>query len=374
LNITFYNNAKQLPDNWNDVIGINNIFLSTNYFSVLDNSKPKNMECFYVGFFQKDVLIGGAIIQKLNFETHTTFQNENVKCSIKNFITKKYCKDILILGNNMLTGQNGFYFNLKQITQRQAVILLEQCLIKLQREISKTSLIIYKDYQNSVIKYFKEKIHSSYFKFSVQPNMILKIRKNWLVYDDYINDFSTKYRTRAKTARKKCLDVEKRELDLGFIKNNSKILHQLYNNVADNATFNTFFLAENHFESLKYFLKDNFKIYGYFIHNKLVGFYTIIINNKDIDTYFLGYDKETQKEYQLYLNMLLDMVDFAITHNFKRIIFGRTALEIKSTIGAEPLESYGLIKHNMALINKFMYKIFPSIEPKIEWIQRKPFK
>lgn len=92
-----------------------------------------------------------------------------------------------------------------------------------------------------------------------------------------------------------------------------------------------------------------------------------------MDTYFLGYDKELQKPKQLYLNMLLDMVDFAIEHQLESIVFGRTALEIKSTVGAEPVQIFGLIKHSNFFINKMMPKIFPFIEPKVEWLQRKPF-
>ncbi|WP_294240397.1 hypothetical protein [uncultured Chryseobacterium sp.] len=118
----------------------------------------------------------------------------------------------------------------------------------------------------------------------------------------------------------------------------------------------------------------NFKVFGYFSDQKLIGFYTLILNNDDVDTYFLGYDKEIQKENQIYLNMLLDMAGFAIDHQFKRILFGRTALEIKSTIGAEPVEIFGLIRHTYSAINPFMKNIFPSLSPKTEWIQRHPFK
>ena len=60
--------------------------------------------------------------------------------------------------------------------------------------------------------------------------------------------------------------------------------------------------------------------------------------------------------------------------DFESIIFGRTALEIKSTIGAEPVEIFGLIKHNNLLINQFIESIFNSLNPTIKWIQRKPFK
>jgi hypothetical protein len=273
----------------------------------------------------------------------------------------------------MLTGQNGFYFDAAKITFEQVVPLLDRAVQKMQKDIRKTSLIIYKDYQFNFVNYFQSKNHQLYFRFSVQPNMILKINESWTVYEDYLNDFSKKYRTRARSARKKFENIEKHEMNLDEIQKHQDEMNILYQNVAENAPFNTFFLAEHHFECMKKNINENFKVFGYFLNQKLIGFYTLILNNQDIDTYFLGYDKEIQKERQLYLNMLLDMVEFAISNKSKRIIFGRTALEIKSTIGAEPIEIFGLIKHNNSLVNLFMKRIFIGLNPKKEWIQRKPF-
>lgn len=372
--LKIYNTVSVLPESWNTIIGDHNIMLSKEYFCVLETSKPRNMECYFMGFFENDELIGGALFQYLNFIQHKTFQKNEVLCSIRNFTAKQFSKDVMILGNNMLTGQNGFYFDSSKITLEQVIPLLDEAVCKMQKEIRKTSLIIYKDYQSNFVKYFQGKNHENYFRFSVQPNMMLKIKENWQDFESYVNDFSKKYKARAKTAKKKLAGIEKKELTCDEVKKHQQEMNLLYQNVAENAPFNTFFLAENHFESMKENLKDKFKIYGYFSEQKLIGFYTLILNNEDIDTYFLGYDKELQKEKQIYLNMLLDMVDFGINHHFKRIIFGRTALEIKSTIGAEPVDIFGLMKHNNFMINPFMKNIFPSLSPKTEWIQRKPFK
>lgn len=372
--LKIYRTASNLPENWNLIIGNHNIMLSKEYFDVLGNSSPQNMECFFMGFFNDSELIGGALFQYLDFIKHKTFQKEEIFCNIRNFMAKQFSKDVMILGNNMLTGQNGFYFDGSKITVKQVILLLDEAVCKMQKEIRKTSLVIYKDYQRNFITFFQDKKHKPYFRFSVQPTMMLKLRENWKTFDDYLNDFSTKYRNRAKSAKKKLTDVEKRELDLDEIKKRQKEMNILYQNVAENASFNTFFLAENHFERMKEDLKEKFKIFGYFSDQKLIGFYTLILNNDDVDTYFLGYDKELQKEKQLYLNMLLDMVEFSIDKSFQRIIFGRTALEIKSTIGAEPIEIFGLMKHNNFLLNRFTERIFTSVTPKTEWIQRKPFK
>lgn len=368
-----FTSSKELPDHWNEIVGRHNIMLSKEYFNALDSSSPTNLKCYFVGFFKGESLIGGALFQFLNFIQHKTFQKNEILCSVRNFLAKRFSKDVMILGNNMLTGQNGFYFDTSEINVDEIIRLLDDAAKEVQQKIGKTSLVIYKDYQSDFINYF-EGNKKDFYRFSVQPNMILNLSEDWSEFDDYLNVFSAKYRTRAKSARKKASDVTRKELSLDEVKNLSKEINFLYQNVAENAPFNTFFLTGNHFGSMKENLNHNFRVFGYFLDEKLIGFYTLILNNKDVDTYFLGYDKELQKEKQIYLNMLLDMVEFGINEKFCRIIFGRTALEIKSTIGAEPVEIFGLIKHNNLLINQFIESVFNSLNPTIEWIQRKPFK
>lgn len=368
-----FTSSKELPYHWNEIVGRHNIMLSKEYFNALDSSSPTNLKCCFVGFFKGESLIGGALFQFLNFIQHKTFQKNEILCSVRNFLAKRFSKDVMILGNNMLTGQNGFYFDTSKINAYEIIRLLDDAAKEVQQKIDKTSLVIYKDYQSDFINHFEDN-KKDFYRFSVQPNMILNLNEDWSDFEDYLNNFSTKYRTRAKSARKKGSEISKKELSLDEIKKMRKEINFLYHSVAENAPFNTFFLTENHFESMKENLSQNFRVFGYFLDEKLIGFYTLILNNKDVDTYFLGYDKELQKEKQIYLNMLLDMVEFGINERFCRIIFGRTALEIKSTIGAEPVEIFGLIKHNNLLINQFIESIFNSLNPTIKWIQRKPFK
>ena len=369
-----FKDLQSLPQYWDKTIAIDNVLLSLKYFEVLENSKPYNMECYAVAFYNEKELIGGALFQYLDFESHNTFQQSSSWCDLKNYIGKKFNKNVLIVGNNMLTGQNCFHFNFEKISPTEATILIERSVVEFQRNVKKTSLIIYKDFRKPALENFDQEYFKKYFRFSVQPNMILELRKEWKKYEDYLGSFSKKYRDRARSARRKFDGLEKKELFLDEIILYQNQINILYHNVAENAPFNTFFLSENHFYSLKEKLVGNFKIFGYFMDDQMVGFYTFIINKEKMDTYFLGYDKDLQKQKQLYLNMLLDMVAYGIEFNFEKIVFGRTALEIKSTIGAEPVEIFGLIKHRNLLVNKFMSKIFPNIEPKVDWLQRKPFK
>jgi hypothetical protein len=93
-----------------------------------------------------------------------------------------------------------------------------------------------------------------------------------------------------------------------------------------------------------------------------------------MDTYFLGYDESIQREKMLYLNMLYDMIAYSINKGFKEIVFARTALEIKSSVGAKPIKMYGFIAHSNQIVNSYMPKIFRYLEPETNWQERNPFK
>lgn len=151
-------------------------------------------------------------------------------------------------------------------------------------------------------------------------------------------------------------------------------IYELYFHVAKNAPFNTFFLPKNHFRVFKEIFNDKFLFYGYFLNDELIGFNTLIKNGKVMDTYFLGYNDSIQREKMLYLNMLYDMIAYSINKNFKEIVFARTALEIKSSVGAKPIKMYGLMAHRECMVNVFLPKIFTYLEPETIWQERNPFK
>jgi hypothetical protein len=204
--------------------------------------------------------------------------------------------------------------------------------------------------------------------------MEMDIKPHWLSNSDYINNFNKKYRDKYKRAKRRLGNITCSELDADTIKSQSKNLYSLYLNVSNNAKFNTFLLPENHFYSLKTELKDAFKVYGYFLNGELVGFYTLILNGKQLETYFLGYNIHLQYPNQLYLNMLYDMAKFAIENKFENVIYARTAMEIKCSVGAIPKPMVIYLKHTNTFVNRILKLLFKFMDPTQNWDQRHPFK
>ena len=94
----------------------------------------------------------------------------------------------------------------------------------------------------------------------------------------------------------------------------------------------------------------------------------------DLDAHFLGYDPECNRNCQLYLNMLYDLVDDAIALKAHNLILSRTAMEIKSSIGAEPHDMYLYLKAINPIFNRGVSKALDYFKPKADWKPRSPFK
>ena len=373
-----YFSAENLPSNW-DVLALNNIFLSKDYLKILEKSAPENMVCHFIGFFRDKELVGIALSQFLDLNKLESFgeRDKCIKTSIRNSIFKNFCSHVLILGNNMLTGQNAYAFS-DRIDKKTSLLCLKTASKKLEtifkNKGQKVHITTFKDFPQEETTVFQKAGFQDYFQFSTQPNMIFDIPTHWKTEQDYINALSKKYRDQYKRARKKADGVVKIKMHLEDIIKHEETIYDLYFHVAKNAHFNTFFLAKNHFRTLKEILKDKFLFYGYFLDEKLIGFNTIIKNGEVMDTYFLGYDESIQREKMLYLNMLYDIIAYSINKGFKEIVFARTALEIKSAVGAKPQEMFGYMKHSNIILDTVIEKLFCYLEPEVVWQERNPFK
>ena len=114
LSIKIYSSVSELPNNW-DTLAIENIFLSTQYLEILEKSAPENMIPHFIGLFKEKELVGIAVSQFLDLNKLESFgeRDKCIKTAVRNIVFKNFCSHILIIGNNMLSGQNTCAFSTK---------------------------------------------------------------------------------------------------------------------------------------------------------------------------------------------------------------------------------------------------------------------
>ena len=100
---------------------------------------------------------------------------------------------------------------------------------------------------------------------------------------------------------------------------------------------------------------------------------TVFILPNKTEVHFCGIDYSINKDLSLYQRMLYDIIKFATENNLRELHFGRTAPEVKSTIGAIPHPMYGYLKYRNPIINSIMGIFAKRLKPR-EYILRNPFK
>jgi predicted N-acyltransferase len=355
------------------------IFLSPDYLRTLETAPADGITPYYVVVRENDRQIGILYFQWKFFRLHENIRDtkpapHDIFQKLKKAVIKTINFPTLVCGNLLLTGEYGFRFS-EEITSEKQWQLIDDSINSLQKYLlakgRPVGLVIVKDFADSRKKYAET---NEFMEFTVQPTMVMPVRKEWKNFENYTNSMKSKYRVRLKKARKDIESYQIRHFSAEEIRHHEDRIFSLYQNVSDQASFNTFVLHKNYFETLKQVFDDKLTFTTYWHKDIMVGFSTTIVNEKKLHAHFLGYDKEANRHCQLYLNMLYDIVGQSIEKQTENIDFSRTAIEIKSTVGAVDVPLYLYIKHSNTIWNNLVSPIVSMVKPDTDYIIRHPFK
>lgn len=387
VRFAFFRSIDAAGADWDSAAPAQDLFLQRPYLKVLEAFPPVGMRFGYLVFYQEDRPVGVAICQIKYFKGDDNIADLDVPRKdpcffgglalwFKRWVAGKAAADILICGNMMVTGEHGYYFDTQRINAAEAMKSLEKALNsvveKMAPEGIKMPVILVKDIAPANQSQGAVLVEKGFTEFDIQPNMVLDLPYKDM--EDYLSAMSTKYRTRAKRAFKKLDGIERRRLHYSEIQEELPTIYRLYRDIANNAGFNMVDLNQHYLAALERDLSDHFQMYAYYLDGKLVAFYTTLLNHDELDAHFLGYEKALNHDYQLYLNILYDIVKIGLDEGCKRIVFARTALEIKSSIGAVAHDLNCYLRHQHSVANKFVPTILDYLKPVEAWQPRHPFK
>ena len=383
VSVRFYTSIDAVIDRWQTIVPQSDTFFGYEFLKALELAPPSDAQYRYALFSteeQGDIGIGYYQIKTIRLDESIRFDKDisgskasRILARVKKSVASRFRAYTLVVGNLTLTGNYGMFFK-DDITTEKKFSLIEQSLEVLKPLLRKEGIkvrgVMYKDFlENHVMPE-----EHGYTKFSVQPTMSVDIRPEWKSTEDYVSAMKSKYRVRMRSARKKAIDIQKRELSANEVNSYEKQISKLYRYVSDQAAFNLFILKDNYFYHLKNQLGDKMKVTGYFLEEKMVGFYTSIQTNDALDAHFLGYDHNYNGSHQLYLNMLYDLIEEGIALGVDHVDMSRTALEIKSSVGATPTDLNLYLKLSSKAVAKYTPKLLDFLSPKEEFKPRSPFK
>ena len=380
--VVYFEQIKSIPKTIWEELNCPNLYFSPSYLDAIEKNNS-HLSFFYIVL--KDTqqkAIAFASIQIISFQLNSI---ENDLSTILKRVTSLARKfkiipnekplQILTCGNSFVSGEHGVFIK-KNEDKRKVLKKLSKAILKYtenQYEKKPIDIFIMKDFVASSLSVSNELISLGYYSFNVEPNMKLKIDENWQNFDQYLAALRTKFRVKAKKAMQLSNDLVTKEISVLNFDEHLIKMTELYKKVASKADFNLGEFKLETYKSFKTKLGDSYTLKSYWIDNKMVGFMSGMINKSHLDAHFVGIDYELNKQYAIYQRMLYDYIKIAIDNKIEILNFGRTASEIKSSVGAVPQHLTVYIRHKKSIKNKFLKLFLLKIQP-TEFKQKLPFK
>lgn len=368
---------------WNALIGDSSIYLHSDYLKALEVSLGRLMRYRFAHWYRGKELVGVAAFQITHFESGNISSNFSTKNVIVSWFTKRLRGEntfmrfrVVVCGNAFATGEHGFRFA-EGITEDEQYRAINSALAIIKAEMkaekTKISAVIIKDFYPRSFEFSGRFRQKGYSEFAVDPNMVMPLHPDWKSLDDYLAALNSKFRTKAKSAYKKSSHLEVRKMKGKEFAEYRSEFQKLYNQVYKRADFR---LGKLNFEAFANFCGmcgDRYFLKAFFLNGKLVGFQSGFEYNGTLDAHFVGIDYSQNVQHSIYPRMLYEYIDEAIERGCKSISFGRTAMEIKSSVGAFPVDLKLYIRHRSSAPNTFLRILFSYVKPS-QYELRKPYK
>lgn len=382
-----FEDINAVPVNeWNEAINDKNVFLSYSYLSVVHKQESENFRFRYVLVYNRKKPVGVVYFQINDFSA--SLFGEMVASQINELQSKrasvfqKYIEHnehetimrLVTCGNNFVSGEHGFYLdvNSKKTTFKIVEGVID-CVARAEKLRGKISAILVKDFYEEG---FGDKdcwYCTKFLHFNVEPNMIIDLPQGLSTLTDYLGYFSKKYRNRAKHILKASSGLQKKRLSVDEISKYSDRLDELYSQVFEHAKFKLAHLSKNYFSELANAHSMDFYIDAWFQGDVMVSFASGFCLPNEVEAHYIGFDYALNKEYELYQTILYSYIEQAIVVRKTQINLGRTASEIKTTVGAKAHDLMCYIKPQNT-VSKLIMKPFMQFLQPSAWIPRNPFK
>ena len=398
VNVSLYDTIDSVPESdWLRFIPDGNPLLQPQYLKLLEDTQKGEMEFIYSLLHRDDRLIGVCYFQVVRFRGTNLLPyfpadtpplqrglgdfssvdriSGKLKKTFMNLskgIVRKVDIPLLVSGNLFITGEQGIYF-LSHITELERSYYLSHTIDHIFKQRSNIKAALLPDMYEPSGDFDTAFIKNKYNRIYVEADMSMLLNSDWHTFEDYLQAISSKYRVRAKKIIQNSQDLISHEMTADEVEAQIERFYYLYKLVADKADFNIAKFPKSYFADQKRLTPDLYKIFGYHLDGVLVGFMSVFILPNKTEVHFCGIDYSINKDHGLYQRMLYDIVKYAIENNLRKLHFGRTAPEVKSTIGAVPHPMYGYLKHKNPLINAIMGIFTGRLKPR-EYTLRNPFK
>ncbi len=370
--------AMLRPDHWDALTADESVYFSRRYLEVLEANAPDNLRMHYALIYSHGQPVAAVVAQAVEVRGDAV-PKPDIRKATKASLSKLKQR-ILICGNLLSWGFHGVAFA-KDADPQEIWPAVAEALYRIRRAdklFGDTGLVMVKDLTDDVDAGAAPLARFNYRPFETEPNMIFQVNPKWDTFDDYLKDLRSGYRNSVKKVQKDFAEggFTLERLDAIGVETHRDTIYKLYHQVHDQQKLRLISLNPNFIPALADTFGDDFRTHiARDSKAKVVGFITTLKDRDGAVGYYIGFDKEAAAAgAPIYLRLLQRTLQDAIEMKGAWLSLGRTALQPKAQLGAQPQAMRCYIRHRIPAMNSVV-RSFLNFMPEPDTApERNPFK
>ncbi|MEO6832687.1 MAG: hypothetical protein ABI378_09455 [Chitinophagaceae bacterium] len=369
----WYALAKELPSDWDEHLPPGH-FLGSISLKVNESTDLPDLSWRYLSLRVQGKIIAQAAFQILTVKPYHV--NPSSMSRVQSLLWRTYTNTfhpkLLVCGQLFRHDVCSFCYS-ETMSSFEAYTWYRKA-IKMLGKVCGVQAVLVKDSPPDLIPHFQHNA-ANYLLLRNDISMQMTVPESWKSIGDYEKSLKHKYAQRFRKARQAWVALDVREMNAVEVAENSKQIFSLYRQVAEHQSVCLGLLSEAFIPALKAHFKERLKVWGIFEEETLVAFASAWEQYGSLDMFYIGFDYDTNNQYQLYFNILFFAVEQAIFLKKSELILGRTALEAKARVGCRPVYLNTFLHIRNPILRFVVTKLQNQLgESGNEWEQRHPFK
>lgn len=372
MDIEVYNSIGEIDKRrWSQFIS-KRFFLSYKYLSAMEKACSQIKFRYVILKNAEDEISAVAYFQVIPFKGENLYnyipESNPVLERIIRIGLSWIDTNLLVLGNAIFTCENGLAIDKKQVGPTSAWLLkvVEKARDSIPSNVM--GIMLSESLTEKTNRFF---CNHGFHSFRVEDRMELDAG-SFASFEDYSKKLQSKYRVRMNKILTLNKEIEKIQITVDNFEIYRESIQRLFDEVLNKSKFKlTNISAEYYYQFLKEI--DRFKMIGYVYEGELIAFMSYYDLDSIIEVHYIGMNYQYNEKYKIYNYMLYEILRTGIESQKKKICYGRTAQELKSTLGALPERVYSSLKVNNMILNLFTPFVLSKLKPSI-WQIRSPFK
>ncbi|RYE24166.1 MAG: hypothetical protein EOP51_08220 [Sphingobacteriales bacterium] len=369
-----YRKSEELPDSWDTFLPAGH-FLKKDKLKITEDIQLPDVSFMYVLITEKDMPVAAVYFQLLHLRPYH-INKEKVKdwqyraWKLVSNVTKRR---MLVAGHLFRHDIDSYHYN----TELSAFEAYQYYIKAIETALTETcaAAVLVKDMAPELVTYFQH-YAPQYLLLRNDIAMEMEIPAEWQTMADYEKALKHKYAQRYRKVRNSLQGVEIKELTAGQVETEKENIFKLYTNVTEQQQVRLGLLNSNFIPQLKKHFDSDFKVWGMYEGDVMIGFLSAWLKEDAFDMFYVGFDYEKNATLQLYFNILFLSIENAIAFGKRKLILGRTALEAKARLGCKPnyLHTFLYIRNNFMRKRVLQIQQKNYIQEGSSWEERHPFK